>query len=422
MAEPTLTAEADLPNDMAALKALLDGGDTVELDADTAAELSKEIATQTRVDPVNGAEKPTLSAPVADKPPDALDEEREELDAQREVDAAKAAEDAAAAKAETDAAAAKQAAQEKVAADAKAAEDAAAALKGEQAPKGVLAKDGETIIPFDVLAAERTSNKALREENERLKAAQEKPPAWVEALSRRTEPPPTPEPKPDRAAQIAQVNTQIATLEKEYDDPAITAPLKAMLGMLEGDDGGAAQQAKIDRLEAQVQGLLDGFDTAAESQTGNNIDTNPELSQWRADALAAQAGDDEKSALAWDRAVEYDDFLRTREEWRERPEAERFAHVVKVVQASDAAPPGTPKPTSQETVDKGDGTPAPAKKRDEPKPNIPGTLSDATAAGHQEDKSQTETLMDMDELKIAELMTSGKMSSAQLDTVLRGLS
>lgn len=419
MAEPTLTAEADLPNDMAALKALLDGGDTVELDADTAAELSKEIATQTRVDPVNGAEKPTLSAPVADKPPDALDEEREELDAQREVDAAKAAEDAAAAKAETDAAAAKQAA-----ADAKAAEDAAAALKGEQAPKGVLAKDGETIIPFDVLAAERTSNKALREENERLKAAQEQPPAWVEALSRRTEAPAKldPEPKPDRAAQIAQVNTQIATLEKEYDDPAITAPLKAMLGMLEGDDGGAAQQAKIDRLETQVQGLLDGFDTAAERQTGDNIDTNPALSQWRADALAAQAGDDEKSALAWNRAVEYDDFLRTREEWRERPEAERFAHVVKVVAASDAAPPGTPTPTSQATEDKGDEPSAAGKTRDEPTPTIPGSLSDVVAAGHQEDKSQTETLMDMDELKIAELMTSGKMSSAQLDTVLRGLS
>ncbi len=214
---------------------------------------------------------------------------------------------AAAATADVDAAAAATAA-------------AAAAPGADQTPPttkvaGVLGKDGKTVLPYVALqVARQTAQKA----NQRADAA---------------------------AAQLAAANQQIEDLKAgkkpEPEDPdALTAE---ELEDLKADQPAvykaymAIQAAKPAKPAADEPVAKD--EASTDDPTQDAIDSVPLLSEW-------QASDEEK----WGRAVAHDLVLRASPKWKDKPLAERFAHVTKLVadefdiSIEDTAPPTTNTP------------------------------------------------------------------------------
>ena len=181
----------------------------------------------------------------------------------------------------------------------------------------------------------------------------------------------------------------------------------------------ASQKLRADALAQTEQDEIDQArataerDVTAETQLQRDLNATPELKAWREDAEAARAGTDGKTANNYNLAVAVDSALRENALWAGKPQAERFAEVVKMVKlstgASSAGAPGT-----QET-DKDTKTAAEIDKEIARKAGsvaVPGSLS-AIPGG---DPGDGDVMAKMENLDAAEVADMG-LTVDQLDRI-----
>ena len=75
---------------------------------------------------------------------------------------------------------------------------------------------------------------------------------------------------------------------------------------------------------------------AKQIELQKEIGANPDISAWK-----------KENGLNWQLAVAYDEHLKTQEEWKDKPQSERFGEVVKLVKEHN----GTVDPGSQKSAD-----------------------------------------------------------------------
>jgi hypothetical protein len=275
-----------------------------------------------------------------------------------------------------DAVAAAEAAATQAAADEAAGAEAANAQTTTKAT-GVLGKDGKTVLPYAALHASRNAAKQHRlraEEAERKLAERDQ---QIEDLKAGK--------KPDSTAADLEGMTA-----KELEELATDFPQMAPLVKL--------AQAAIKRvadLEKKGAPVVAEKTTATEQHeegetVDDAIDANPALLEWMSDP---QHADKFKRAQVLDRALE------DSPKWKDKPMAERFAHVVGLVADEfdielgqgavyqGAAPPA-PQKTTPKTTSKAD-TQAAIQKATRTEPN---TLSDFKGGAVDQTEQRIESM------------------------------
>jgi hypothetical protein len=205
---------------------------------------------------------------------------------------------------------------------------------------GVASKDGTRVLPYAALQAERRAarhERSARERAEAESAALRQQIADLKAGKTPTEAETTDELSDDELAEVARDFPQVAKVAKQV------RVLQERLTKLAPEDS---------RTEAPAEPADDPVQEA--------IDSVPQLLEW-------QASDPEKFA----RARVLDDVAKTSPKWRDKPLAERFAHVARqVADEFDIPSADTPRNTSKpNTVD-------PKKAISQVARSAPNTLSD----------------------------------------------
>ena len=189
----------------------------------------------------------------------------------------------------------------------------------EQKPKGVAAKDGEHVIPYDVLERERTEKQQLKEQ---LEAMQKKQSDWeqsqrlLELRNKQLEKLGV-EPE-DLPENLSVSDEQLEALMDDY--PEIGKVLKVIVAKTS-----ANQAASQEPTEPVINPVVDV------------IEQNADLSAWR-----------EQGGESWNKAIEIDEQLRADPQWSDKPLAERFAEVVNMTKAAMSPPEPDKKPELSE--------------------------------------------------------------------------
>lgn len=189
----------------------------------------------------------------------------------------------------------------------------------EQKPKGVAAKDGEHVIPYDVLERERTEKQQLKEQ---LEAMQKKQSDWeqsqrlLELRNKQLEKLGV-EPE-DLPENLSVSDEQLDALMDDY--PEIGKVLKVIVAKTS-----ASQAAKQEPTEPAINPVVDV------------IEQNADLSAWR-----------DQGGESWNKAIEIDEQLRADPQWADKPLAERFAEVVNMTKAAMSPPELDKKPELSE--------------------------------------------------------------------------
>lgn len=192
---------------------------------------------------------------------------------------------------------------------------------GERDPDGVFTADGRHVLPFDTLRSERQQRQAaerraqeLAAENERLRQAQSQPGAGSQA--NRVEP---------AADALPELSDEDLEFLKEDN------PQQYQLYM-----GAKALQEENRRLKTEAEPLLQDRQRQEQAEkeridreTQEAIESTPEL-RWLQDQMAAGNQD---AARLWSEAVANDQAFRAMPRWQGKPMAERFAAVVREVEA-----------------------------------------------------------------------------------------
>jgi hypothetical protein len=185
----------------------------------------------------------------------------------------------------------------------------------------VATKDGQSTIPFGVLADVR--NKAKEAEARVAKLEQE-----LEAeRARKSEP----EPEPSASPEPEEDEPNWETMASEYPEDVIKVMQSAWR---------KAQNAEADAKAAREEAAR--FRAAEETQIRDDsqdaIDRNESLVAWQAN-----------DPKAWQQAVEVDRMLAGQDEWKTKSLDERFVKVVEVVKAMN--PTATPPAETPEQTD-----------------------------------------------------------------------
>lgn len=195
------------------------------------------------------------------------------------------------------------------------------ATSGVTSPKGVMAKDGDHIIPYSVLERER--ERAIRAE------------ATIKALSEQIN---ALQSGADTEAKPANAEGQLS----EQDLAQLDSDLPGVAKVIR------AQMAAIQALTGTVQTLQQENEIAqntraasVQDETEAAIQSNPELVAWREAANRKDSPD----PRMWNRAADLDAVLRSDDEWKDRPIAERFAKVTETIKTLYGAPSAAPAPT-----------------------------------------------------------------------------
>ncbi|PWI34840.1 hypothetical protein DI392_00735 [Vibrio albus] len=181
----------------------------------------------------------------------------------------------------------------------------------DETPKGVQAKDGENIIPYDVLEQQREANKQLQQQLEELQAEKS---GWqdkerlFELRNKQLEelgvdPADLPE-------NFKVTDEQLDALADDYPDIG-----KVIRGLV----------AKVNTFEQPSKVEQSSQPQEPSNPVADAIAENSDLSGWK-----KEGGD------LWNKAIEVDDQLQTDPKWQDKPLAERFAEVAKVVKEQTA--------------------------------------------------------------------------------------
>ncbi|NAW78227.1 MULTISPECIES: hypothetical protein [Vibrio] len=179
----------------------------------------------------------------------------------------------------------------------------------EQKPKGVAAKDGEHVIPYDVLERERQEKQQLKEQLETMQKKQsdwEQSQRLLELRNKQLEKLGV-EPE-DLPENLSVSDEQLEALMDDY--PEIGKILKVIVAKTS-----ANQVVKPEPTEPDVNPVVDV------------IEQNADLSAWR-----------DQGGESWNKAVEIDEQLRADPQWADKPLAERFAEVVSLTKAAMSPP------------------------------------------------------------------------------------
>lgn len=191
-------------------------------------------------------------------------------------------------------------------------------------PTHILTADGKHALPYDVLKREReraqqaeASNRQLQAELERLRGAQAQPGGATSAATTGADAPPE-----------ALSAEELAELE-EVDPLAAKAYRNAQYAMTEARQ---LRSQVTPVLQQQQQARLTEEQQVALA-VQQDIEQTPAL-RWLQDRSGT--GDAEAQAL-WDEAVQVDNTLKTLPAFAKLPQAERFAEVVKQMEAAHGA-------------------------------------------------------------------------------------
>ncbi|EKO3566630.1 hypothetical protein [Vibrio metschnikovii] len=179
----------------------------------------------------------------------------------------------------------------------------------EQKPKGVAAKDGEHVIPYDVLERERQEKQQLKEQLETMQKKQsdwEQSQRLLELRNKQLEKLGV-EPE-DLPENLSVSDEQLEALMDDY--PEIGKILKVIVAKTN-----ANQAASQEPTEPVISPVVDV------------IEQNADLSAWR-----------DQGGESWNKAVEIDEQLRADPQWADKPLAERFAEVVSLTKAAMLPP------------------------------------------------------------------------------------
>jgi hypothetical protein len=177
-------------------------------------------------------------------------------------------------------------------------------------PKGVATKDGEHVIPFDVLERERTEKQQLKEQ---LEAMQQKQSEWEQSqrlLDVRNKQLEKLGVEPEDLPENFKISEeQLDTLAEDY--PEIGQAIRGLF-------------AKVEAVSQQSQSAPETKpaenDPASERDVvGEAIAKNPDLAKW------SQEGGEQ-----WQKAIEFDDKLRADPNWTEKSIDERFAEAARL--------------------------------------------------------------------------------------------
>lgn len=188
----------------------------------------------------------------------------------------------------------------------------AAATTGENDGKveGVLTADGKHIIPFEVF-------RATREQAAQYRQAAEEAAARIKALEDQLQAKPGDKIEvdvDDGSEQTDEIAEKLKQLGEDF--PEFGEVASALMSKV------TALQSEVTNLRATAQ---EGEARAVQQQRSSveeAIASNASLVLWQAD-----------DPKAYERAVEFDKMLRTRDEWVGKPLAERFERVVALVRA-----------------------------------------------------------------------------------------
>ena len=207
---------------------------------------------------------------------------------------------------------------------------------------------------------------------------------------------------------------RVAKFAEDYGDDA-AAELRTTLEAnqkLRADVLAKQEEDEVDQARAVAQ-----EEVTAETRMSRDLVAVPDLKAWRDDAIAAKAGTDGKTADMYNIAVAVDASLRGRPEWTDKPQAERFAEVVKMVKlstgAGSAGAPGAQdtgkKPDTAADIDK-----EIARKAASAAP--PGSLTEIPGG----DPGEGDVMAKMENLDYAEVSDLG-LTTEQLDRIAERL-
>ncbi|HHH1657060.1 TPA: hypothetical protein ACPZS8_003336 [Yersinia enterocolitica] len=180
----------------------------------------------------------------------------------------------------------------------------AAIAEGTEKPKGILSKDGQHVIPYDVLVAERTEKQRLMDTNQQT------------------------------ATELAEAKRQLAALTRQINSAGmqpVPLPEKAQItpeqiNDIRDDFPGMA--AMFDTLVQKIDYLQQGQPAQATNQPSGNpvadaMNAVPDLKSW-------QDQDPDRFTLA----VHIDTNLQNDPAWKDKSLTERFAEVAKRTKAA----------------------------------------------------------------------------------------
>ncbi|HDL7752896.1 TPA: hypothetical protein ACF5SY_001069 [Yersinia enterocolitica] len=180
----------------------------------------------------------------------------------------------------------------------------AAIAEGTEKPKGILSKDGQHVIPYDVLVAERTEKQRLMGTNQQT------------------------------ATELAEAKRQLAALTRQINSAGmqpVPLPEKAQItpeqiNDIRDDFPGMA--AMFDTLVQKIDYLQQGQPAQATNQPSGNpvadaMNAVPDLKSW-------QDQDPDRFTLA----VHIDTNLQNDPAWKDKSLTERFAEVAKRTKAA----------------------------------------------------------------------------------------
>lgn len=235
-------------------------------------------------------------------------------------------------------------------------EEPAAAPSAEEKPEGaetheVIARDGKTPIPYQVLADSRETNTQLLEANETLQKQLDETQTTtkdlqtqIDALRKGSDP---------GTADAAQVATDeakagvlsdedIAALRKEYPDPLVDSLERLNTAAKELP----ALRTELSELKSTTTARFEAETADLTAETQELIDADPHLSKWFIDADPVKKGKPEYQPMMWSAALAVDDNLRENSTWRHRPLTERFAEVVRILTGASGPAPGKETPAA----------------------------------------------------------------------------
>ena len=193
-------------------------------------------------------------------------------------------------------------------------------------PEGVATKDGKHVIPYSVLQSER--NRSAQAERELQEARTQ-----LAALTAATEPKPTAKTgAPADTTEISKEDEErLAMLEEDF--PTVAAELKATRAAMKAIQE-QLQQQKESTEEIAAQRAAQTAMTVQEA-----IDSVPKLAH-------IQSANPE----AFELAQQFDNTLKGRSDWADKPISDRFAKVIELVEASlgEIAIPGQSSPAAKD--------------------------------------------------------------------------
>jgi hypothetical protein len=309
---------------------------------------------------------------------------------------AQAEAEAAAKKAEEDAAA------QAVAAE-KAKQDAAGKTddKPEPEPDGVATKDGKHVIPYSVLKSERDraarAEQLAREAQERVTALE----AQVKAAQNGTKTGDAPTKEQDPLTDLSEED--LADLKENF--PTVYKGLMASMKAAQ------ALESKLKPVEDSVRSVEEDRQRTAAEMVQDAIDSTPKLAH-----IAATDKD------AYELAKEFDKTLRTSPRWAGKSLEERFAQVVKLVEAEigEIKLPARNTPPAEKSAEqlKKEAQAAAAAAAKATKTDVPTSLSDFPV-GEAPAKDEREAIENMTPLQLAAKLA--EMSPEKLDAYFQNL-